>query len=107
MEIGTPRPYWCSVMRPTLTSAPVLRAVKNVLGAGLLVIATRDHESSSEMEGTCKARVESIDLPRGAVIILMALDHLRMYFGQGTWWAEPANLDATAPPLFLTRWSTH
>ncbi len=59
------------------------------------------------MEGTRKARIESIDLLRGVVIILMALDHVRMYFGQGTWWAEPTNLDTTTPLLFLTRWITH
>ena len=59
------------------------------------------------MEDTRKARVNSIDLLRGVVIILMALDHVRMYFGQGTWWAEPTNLDTTTPLLFLTRWVTH
>jgi len=59
------------------------------------------------MEGARKARIESIDLLRGVVIILMALDHVRMYFGQGTWWAEPTNLDTTTPLLFLTRWITH
>jgi len=59
------------------------------------------------MEGRRKARIESIDLLRGVVILLMALDHVRMYFGQGTWWAEPTNLDATTPLLFLTRWITH
>ena len=59
------------------------------------------------MENTRKARVNSIDLLRGMVIILMALDHVRMYFGQGTWWAEPTNLDTTTPLLFLTRWVTH
>ncbi len=59
------------------------------------------------METTQKVRIESIDLLRGAVIILMALDHVRMYFGQGTLWAEPTNLDTTTPLLFLTRWITH
>jgi uncharacterized membrane protein len=54
-----------------------------------------------------KARIESIDLLRGVVIILIALDHVRMYFGQGTWWAEPTNLDTTTPLLFFTRWITH
>lgn len=59
------------------------------------------------MEGRPKARIESIDLLRGVVILLMALDHVRMYFGQGTWWAEPTNLHTTTPLLFLTRWITH
>ena len=59
------------------------------------------------MEGTRKARIESIDLLRGVVIILMALDHVRMYLGEGGWYAEPTNLATTTPLLFLTRWITH
>lgn len=37
----------------------------------------------------------------------MALDHVRMYLGEGGWYAEPTNLAATTPLLFLTRWITH
>ena len=40
-------------------------------------------------------------------MILMALDHVRMYFGLGTWYAEPTNLATTTPLLFFTRWITH
>ena len=40
-------------------------------------------------------------------MILMALDHVRMYFGYGTWYAEPTNLGTTTPLLFFTRWITH
>ena len=52
-------------------------------------------------------RIQSIDLLRGIVIILMALDHVRMYFGEGTWYADPTNLATTTPLLFFTRWITH
>jgi uncharacterized membrane protein len=52
-------------------------------------------------------RIDSIDFLRGLVIILMALDHVRMYFGLGTWYAEPTNLATTTPLLFFTRWITH
>ncbi|HLO33968.1 MAG TPA: heparan-alpha-glucosaminide N-acetyltransferase domain-containing protein [Anaerolineales bacterium] len=52
-------------------------------------------------------RIESIDFLRGLVIIIMALDHVRMYFGLGTWYSEPTNLAATTPLLFFTRWITH
>ena len=54
-----------------------------------------------------KARVESIDFLRGLVMISMALDHVRMYFGLGTWYSEPTNLATTTPLLFFTRWITH
>lgn len=40
-------------------------------------------------------------------MILMALDHVRMYFAVGTWYAEPTNLVTTTPLLFFTRWITH
>src|SRR6185503_9362621 len=52
-------------------------------------------------------RIESIDFLRGLVIILMALDHVRMYFGYGTWYSEPTNLGTTTTMLFFTRWITH
>jgi uncharacterized membrane protein len=52
-------------------------------------------------------RIESIDFLRGLVMILMALDHVRMYFALGTWYAEPTNLATTTPALFFTRWITH
>ncbi len=53
------------------------------------------------------ARIKSIDFLRGVVMILMALDHVRMYFALGTWYAEPTNLATTTPLLFFTRWITH
>jgi uncharacterized membrane protein len=56
---------------------------------------------------TGRDRIESIDFLRGLVMILMALDHVRMYFGHGTWYAEPTNLATTTPLLFFTRWITH
>jgi uncharacterized membrane protein len=59
------------------------------------------------MEATRKVRINSIDLLRGVVIILMALDHVRMYFGQGSLYADPTDLSTTTPLLFLTRWITH
>jgi uncharacterized membrane protein len=48
---------------------------------------------------TPKSRVESIDLIRGAVMILMAIDHVRVYSG----------LPAGGPTagIFFTRWITH
>src|SRR5687768_10584194 len=52
-------------------------------------------------------RIESLDFLRGVVMILMALDHVRMYFALGTWYAEPTNLATTTPALFFTRWITH
>src|SRR5438093_8889475 len=48
---------------------------------------------------TSTARVASIDLIRGAVMILMAIDHVRVYSGL------PAG--GPTPGIFFTRWITH
>jgi len=52
-----------------------------------------------------RGRLDSIDLLRGLVIVLMALDHARDFFGPGT--HLPENLDQASAALFLTRWVTH
>jgi uncharacterized membrane protein len=53
------------------------------------------------------SRINSIDLTRGVVMLLMALDHVRMYFAHGTWYTNPTDLGTTTPMLFFTRWITH
>src|ERR1051325_10878893 len=50
-------------------------------------------------------RLDSVDLLRGLVMVLMALDHTRGYFSNVTFY--PLDLDKTNVPLFLTRWITH
>jgi uncharacterized membrane protein len=50
-------------------------------------------------------RVDSIDVLRGAVMIIMTLDHVRDFFGAAT--ANPTDLATTTVPLFFTRWITH
>jgi uncharacterized membrane protein len=52
-----------------------------------------------------RPRVDPIDLLRGLVMVIMALDHVRDFFG-GTA-ISPTNLATTTVPLFLTRWVTH
>ena len=51
------------------------------------------------------SRLSSIDTLRGIVMVLMALDHVRDYFGVLS--VSPTNLAQTTVPLFLTRWITH
>lgn len=52
-----------------------------------------------------RARLESVDLLRGVIMILMALDHTRDYFGAAS--DNPTNMATTTVALFFTRWVTH
>ena len=52
-------------------------------------------------------RVESIDLLRGLVMIIMALDHVRDYFHADALVYDPTDLSKTSGVLFFTRWITH
>ncbi len=51
------------------------------------------------------ARLTSIDMLRGFVIALMALDHTRDFFGPAPF--NPEDLADTTPGWFWTRWITH
>jgi uncharacterized membrane protein len=53
------------------------------------------------------ARVTSIDLLRGLVMIIMALDHVRDYFNIAAFQFDPTDLSKTSIPLFFTRFITH
>lgn len=54
---------------------------------------------------TRQPRLQSIDMLRGFVIALMALDHTRDFFGPTPFNAE--DLALTSPGWFWTRWITH
>ena len=56
---------------------------------------------------TAARRLEAIDAVRGAVMILMALDHVRDFIDRGAMSYSPTNLAMTTPAGFLTRWVTH
>lgn len=52
-------------------------------------------------------RIQSIDLLRGLVMIIMALDHTRDYFHVTAMTADPLDPSTTTTALFFTRWITH
>ena len=51
------------------------------------------------------ARDDAVDLLRGIVMVVMALDHARDFFGDLR--LDPTDLGRTTPALFFTRWITH
>lgn len=60
-----------------------------------------------------KTRIQSIDMLRGLVMVIMALDHVRDFFHKADLSKasdaplNPTNLETTYPLLFFTRWITH
>jgi uncharacterized membrane protein len=64
-----------------------------------MTTAVASSASSTGRPAAIRSRLQSIDIIRGAVMVLMAIDHVRVYSG----------LPAGGPTLgiFFTRWVTH
>jgi uncharacterized membrane protein len=59
---------------------------------------------------SARPRLDSLDLLRGLVMVIMALDHVRDYFSHSFLTnppTDPTDLSQTTVALFLTRWVTH
>lgn len=56
---------------------------------------------------TAPYRIASIDILRGLVMIIMALDHTRDFFHSTALTADPLDAATTTPALYFTRWITH
>ena len=61
--------------------------------------------NASPPAASAPARVSSVDVVRGAVIVFMALDHVRDFVTNLR--TPPENLARGSAPLFFTRWITH
>lgn len=59
----------------------------------------------SQAVAVARARIQSIDTVRGVIMVIMALDHTRDFFGfPGD---SPTNLAQASAALFFTRWITN
>src|SRR3954464_2958700 len=59
----------------------------------------RPYDNTLSSPARAQSRISSLDLVRGVVMVLMAIDHVRVYSGQ------PAG--GPTPGIFFTRWITH
>ena len=61
--------------------------------------------ATAQPASTKRMRLEAVDVVRGLVMILMAIDHTRDFFGNTG--VNPTDPATTTIPLFFTRWITH
>ena len=54
-----------------------------------------------------KSRIQSIDLLKGVVMVIMALDHVRDYFHYSAFFFDATDPTQTTWPIFFTRFITH
>ncbi len=59
------------------------------------------------MTTTTKPRIQSIDLLKGLVMVIMALDHCRDYFHYSAFFFDATDPEQTTWPIFITRFITH
>jgi uncharacterized membrane protein len=59
------------------------------------------------MTSLTKNRIESIDLLKGLVMVIMALDHTRDYFHSAAFLFNPIDPTQSSLPIFFTRFITH
>jgi uncharacterized membrane protein len=77
-------------------------AVADIVEGRLILESPSDAHSSYR---STRIRLASIDLLRGAVMMLMALDHSHLFFCRAG--SVPEYLPESSVALFLTRWITH
>ena len=71
-------------------------------------IVTEDLEPAAVRPRTVTtARVRSVDMLRGLVMVLMTIDHTRDFVHSAAMAFPPEDLTKTTAAIFLTRWITH
>jgi uncharacterized membrane protein len=69
------------------------------------MIASASAQATPSNEATLIRRIATVDLLRGLIMIVMALDHTRDFFSNAA--VDPTDPLKSWPALFFTRWITH
>ena len=77
------------------------------LSAVAATSSTCDTVPLNPSETHARRRVTSVDVMRGFVVLLMAVDHVRERFFYHLNVSDPMDLQATSPALFFTRMTAH
>jgi len=72
-----------------------------------MTAATAAPFDASVYRPPARQRVDSIDLLRGLVMVIMMLDHTRDFVSAAQFQFDPTDLTKTSVALFFTRWITH
>jgi uncharacterized membrane protein len=75
--------------------------------AGANYIPQAQADAPPEPVKPARTRIDSIDLLRGIVMVIMMLDHTRDFVHSAGFIFDPTDLTRTTPVLFFTRWITH
>lgn len=63
--------------------------------------------SAISAQSSPASRLQSVDALRGAIMIVMAIDHIRDYVARSAMQFSPTDLTRTTTAVFFTRWITH